>query len=205
MVDKKKKKKPLKRRSPRGSVFDSCLRGDAASQNLFRLDKIFLFQSPIGYFCYDDYLEDEIYEIEDPRLEEQNTVKEKLREFYEALSFHGTEFINNPKRVAVMEYSAALVQALEMLRKRCEQEDRGNIMFITFYHNDEESELLWGTEPLKTKSAYLESFMQFPTLHRIEIKMHEYLTREYLNNLYMKAFSVPLMGPDEESVNYPDH
>jgi hypothetical protein len=170
------------------------------------INKMFVFDTSASSFYFDYHIEDDVYNIDDPRLKMAATF-ENQKGMYDALNEHLNRFINFPRPIAVMEYSPNTALCLQKMYESFRQEAVGHLLFITFIHSDDECKYLGFKKPedaIWQKYEYINSFLLFPFINKIEIPVEHCIERDYINRLFTAAHSFPLLPEvsDEEWAAY---
>jgi hypothetical protein len=167
------------------------------------INKMFILDTSVGQFYFDSYIEDEVVYIDDPRLEMDATFKNQVG-MCDALNEHINKFINGPESIIVLDYSPNTAMCLKSLHEKFKQDSVGHLLFITFIHSDEDCKYLWFKNPedaIWQKYEFINSFLLFPFINKIEIPFDHCITGEYINRLFRAAHSCPLLSevPNEET------
>jgi hypothetical protein len=170
------------------------------------INKLFVFDTNASLFYFDHDIEDDVYYIEAPRLKMDATFKDQ-NGMYDALNDHLNRFLNSPQPITVMDYSPNTAAALKELYERFEKEDFGRLLFITFIHSDEECKYLGFKkyeDAIWQKYEFINSFLLFPYINKIEVPVDHCIERDYINRLFMTAHSCSLLPEviDEEYAAY---
>ncbi|MDR2068413.1 MAG: hypothetical protein LBP71_00915 [Spirochaetaceae bacterium] len=164
------------------------------------INKMFVFDTKISCFYFDHDLDDEVYDIEDPRLKMEATVKDP-QGMYDALNEHINRFLNSPPPITVLDYAPDTALALKQLHENFKQEGFGHLLFITFIHSDEDCKYLGFKkyeDAIWQKYDFMNSFLLFPFINKIEIPIDYCIERDYINRLFMAAHSFPLLPVSDE-------
>jgi hypothetical protein len=166
------------------------------------INKMIVFDTKASLFYFDYHIEDDVYTIEDPRLEMEATFSNQ-KGMYAALEEHINRFLNSPPPIAVMEYSPNTAMVLRLLNDQFKEEGFGCLLFAAFIHSDEDCRGLGFRkyeDAIWQKYEYINSFMLFPFINKIEIPVDFCIDRDYVNRLFMTAHSLPLLPEvsDEE-------
>jgi hypothetical protein len=166
------------------------------------INKLFVFDTSVSYFYFNYRIEDDVYTIEDPRLKMEATVKDQDG-MYAALEEHINPFLNSPQPIAVLDYAPNTAVALKQLYDLFKKEEYGRLLFITFIHSDEDCKYLGFAkheDAIWQKYEFLNSFQHFPFINKIEIPIDHCIEQDYINSLFMTAYSFPLLPEvsDEE-------
>jgi hypothetical protein len=170
------------------------------------INKMFILDTSVSIFYFDYHIEDDVYTIEDPRLKLNATVKDS-KGMYDALNEHLNRCLNSPQPIVVLDYAPNTAMALKQLHEKFKEEEFGRLLFITFIHSDEECKYL-GFEKYEDaiwqKYEFMNSFLLFPFINKIEIPFEHCIERDYINRLFMAAHSCPLLPEvsDEEWAAY---
>jgi hypothetical protein len=126
---------------------------------------------------------------------------------YAALEEHINRFLNSPQPITVLDYAPNTAVALKQLHENFKQEEFGCLLFITFIHSDEDCKYLWfpkHEDAIWQKYEYINSFLLFPFINKIEIPYDFCVERDYVNHLFMTAYSCSLLPEvsDEEWAAY---
>jgi hypothetical protein len=159
------------------------------------INKMFILDTSVSSFYFDHDIEDDVYYIEDPRLKMETTVKDP-RGMYDALNEHINRFINSPQPITVLDYAPDTAVALKQLYESFKQEGFGRLLFLTFIHSDDDCKYLGFKkyeDAIWQKYEYINSFLLFPFINKIEIPIEECIERDYINRLFMVAHSFPLL------------
>jgi hypothetical protein len=170
------------------------------------INKLFVLDTTVSSFYFDYHIEDDVYYIEDPRLKMDATFKDQSG-MYAALNDHLNHFLNSPQPITVMDYAPNTAVALKQLHESIKQEGFGHLLFITFIHSDEECKYLGFKkyeDAIWQKYEYINSFLLFPFINKIEIPIEHCIERDYINSLFMASHSCPLLPEfsDEEYAAY---
>jgi hypothetical protein len=156
---------------------------------------MFVLDTNISSFWFSSFIEDEVCFIDDPRLKMDATFKDQDG-MYAALNEHLNRFLNGPQSIAVLDYSPNTAMCLKALQEKFDQNGLGRLLFITFIHADEDCKYLWFSKPetaIRQKYEFINSFLLFPFLNKIEIPFDLCIDRDYINRLFMTAHSCPLL------------
>jgi hypothetical protein len=156
---------------------------------------MFVFDTNVSSFYFDYHIEDDVYYIDDPRLTLAATVKDP-KGMYAALEEHINRFLNSPQPITVLDYAPDTAVALKQLHESFKQDGLGHLLFITFIHSDEECKYLGFKKPedaIWQKYEFINSFLLFPFINKIEISVEHCIERDYINRLFMAAHSFPLL------------
>jgi hypothetical protein len=170
------------------------------------INKLFIFDTSVASFYFDYHIEDDVYYIEDPRLEMYATVNDP-KGMYAALEGHINHFINSPQPITVLDYAPNTAAALKQLHEVFKEKGFGRLLFVTFIHSDEECKYLGFRkyeDAIWQKYDFINSFLYFPFINKIEIPFEHRIERDYINRLFMAAHSCPLLPEvsDEEWAAY---
>jgi hypothetical protein len=170
------------------------------------INKMFILDTSVCSFYVAHQIEDEVYDIEDPRLKMDATVKDPGG-LYAALEKHINHFLNSPQSIAIMEYAPNTALALKQLHEAIKQEGLGHLLFITFIHSDADCKYLGFAkheDAVWQKYDYINSFQHFPFINKVEIPIDHCVERDYINQLFMAVHSFPLLPEvtDEEWAAY---
>jgi hypothetical protein len=170
------------------------------------INKLFVFDTSVALFYFDDRVEDDVFDIDDPRLKMDATVKDP-HGTYVALETHINRFLNSPQPIAVLEYAPNTAMALKQIHGNFQQEGFGHLLFITFIHSDEDCKYLGFAkheDAIWQKYEYINSFLLFPFISKLEIPLDHCIERDYINRLFMAAHAIPLLPEvsDEEWAAY---
>ncbi|MDR1566331.1 MAG: hypothetical protein LBS48_03480 [Treponema sp.] len=159
------------------------------------INKMFVLDTTASSFYFDYDIEDDVYTVDDPRLTLAATFKDP-KGMYAALNEHINRFLNSPQPITVLDYAPNTAVALKQLHESFIQEGFGSLLFITFIHSDEECKYLGFAkheDAIWQKYEYINSFMLFPFINKIEIPVDFCIERDYINRLFMTAHSFPLL------------
>jgi hypothetical protein len=170
------------------------------------INKMFVLDTNVSSYYFDYHIEDDVYTIDDPRLTMAATFKDH-KGMYAALEEHINRFLNSPQPITVLDYAPNTAVALKLLHESFKQEGFGHLLFITFIHSDEECKYLGFAkyeDAIWQKYEYINSFLLFPFINKIEIPIEFCIERDYINRLFMVAHSCPLLAEvsDEEWAAY---
>jgi hypothetical protein len=170
------------------------------------INKMFIFDTNIVSFYFHDRVEDDVYYVDDSRLTLAATIKDQAG-MCDALNEHLNRFFNSPQPIVVLDYTPNTAVAIKQLYESFKQESFGHFLFITFIHADEECRGLgFATyeEAIWQKYEYMNSFLLFPFISKIEIPPDYCIERDYLNRLFMAVHAFPLLPEisDEEWAAY---
>jgi hypothetical protein len=166
------------------------------------INKLFVFDTSVASFNFDYHIEDDVYDIDDPRLKMDATFKDQ-KGMYTALNEHINRFLNSPQPIAILDYAPNTAVALKELHEKFRQEGFGHLLFVTFIHPDEDCKYLGFAkydDAVWQKYEFINSFLLFPFINKIEIPIDHCIEREYINRLFMTAYSCPLLPevPEED-------
>ena len=159
------------------------------------ISKMFVFDTSVSLFYFDYHIEDDVYFIEDPRLKMDATFEDQ-KGMYDALNEHLNRFINSPQPITVLDYSTNTALCLQKMYEGFKQEGLGHFLFIVFIHSDEECKGLGFAkyeDAIWQKYEYINSFLLFPFINKIEIPIDLCIERDYINRLFMTTHSFPLL------------
>jgi hypothetical protein len=170
------------------------------------INKLFVLDTTVSSFYFDYHIEDDVYTIDDPRLTMEATFKDQ-NGMYAALEEHINRFLNSPKPIAVLDYAPNTAATFKALHESFKQERVGRLLFITFIHSDEDCKYLSFAkheDAVWQKYEYINSFLLFPFINKIEIPVEHCIERDYINRLFMAVHSCPLLPEvsDEEYAVY---
>jgi hypothetical protein len=159
------------------------------------INKMFILDTSVCSFYVAHQIEDEVYDIIDPRLIMDATIKDHGG-MYAALEKHINYFLNSPYSIAVMEYTPNAAVALQQLHEAIKKEALGHLLFITFIHSDADCKYLGFAkheDAVWQKYDYINSFQQFPFINKVEIPIDLCVELDYINQLFTAAHSFPLL------------
>jgi hypothetical protein len=159
------------------------------------ISKLFVLDTKASAFYFDDRVEDDVYAVEDPRLELEATFKDQ-KGMYAALEEHINRFLNSPPPIALIEYSPNTAVVLRLLNDKFKEEGCGCLLFAAFIHSDDDCRGLGFAnheEAVWQKYEYINSFLLFPFINKIEVPVDFCIDRDYVNSLFMTAHGRPLL------------
>ncbi|MDR0402993.1 MAG: hypothetical protein LBH35_05320 [Treponema sp.] len=159
------------------------------------INKMFILDTNISSYYFDDRIEDNVYTIDDPRLTIAATDKDH-KGMYAALNEHINRFLNSPQPITVLDYAPNTAVALKQLHDSFIQECLGHLLFITFIHSDEECKYLGFSkyeDAIWQKYEFINSFLLFPFINKIEIPAGFFVEQDYINSLFMTVHSCSLL------------
>ncbi|MDR2052594.1 MAG: hypothetical protein LBP80_04190 [Treponema sp.] len=117
-----------------------------------------------------------------------------------------TDMFSKPSNIN-LDYAPNTAMALKQLHECFRQEGFGRLLFITFIHSDEDCKYLSFAklgDAIWQKYEYINSFLLFPFINKIEIPVELCMERDYINRLFMASHSCPLLPEvtDEEWAAY---
>ncbi|MDR2020907.1 MAG: hypothetical protein LBQ14_09100 [Treponema sp.] len=159
------------------------------------INKIFVFDTKASAFYFDYHIEDDVYTFEDPRLELEATIKDP-KETFAALEEHINRFFNSPQPIAELDYAPNTAVALKEIHELVKREGLGHLLFAAFIHSDDDCRGLGFAkheDAIWQKYEYINSFLLFPFINKIEVPLDLCIDRDYINRLFMAAHSCPLL------------
>ncbi|MDR2184213.1 MAG: hypothetical protein LBO80_00885 [Treponema sp.] len=166
------------------------------------ITKLFVFDTKVSAFYFDYHIEDDVYTMEDPRLKLEAAIEDP-KETFAALEEHINRFFNSPQPIAVLDYAPNTAVALKQIHEVVKREEAGHLLFAVFIHADDNCRGLGFSkyeDAIWQKYEYINSFMLFPFINKIEVPLDFCVDRDYINRLFMTAHSCPLLPevPEEE-------
>jgi hypothetical protein len=148
---------------------------------------VFVFTHLISSYSYAEEIEDKLYFMDDPRLEDYDNLPDQKT--YTDLFFkYLGEALEKARPIIELPYNPYTGFLLSIFKKTVERNKASNILAVSFFHPDSEVQGRadeYSKFALDMKFETINSMIAYPYIKKIEIPIDEVITGDFLKNQMM--------------------